>query len=94
MAKTIKDNKQIISGSRKGLGIFKTEKEKTTVGGVAKPYKYTRESIDTSGYSKGKSSYELKTQKGEGDKTGFTIKSNTSKQISKADVDSFIKNKK
>lgn len=85
---------ETIRGSRKGLGEFKTVKEKTTVGGIAKPYKYTRTSIDTAGYSKGKPTYDVKTQTGEGDKTGSTIKSNSSKKITKKEVPETLKSLK
>jgi hypothetical protein len=86
------EDKEIIKGSRQGLGVFKTEKEKTTVGGVVKPYKYTRTSIDTVGYSKGKPTYDLKTQTGEGDKvSGIKVKSNLSKKITRKEVPSILK---
>jgi hypothetical protein len=89
--KKAQDGREVIKGSRPGLGVFKTEKERTTVGGVAEPYKYKRESIDTSGYSKGKSSYELKTEKGEGDKTGFKATSSESKTVPRKEVSSTLK---
>ena len=41
---------EVVTGNRKKLGVFKTTKERTTVGGMAKPFKYTRESMDTVGY--------------------------------------------
>jgi len=85
--KKAQNGKEVIKGSRPGLGVFRTEKERTTVGGIAKPYKYKRESIDTTGYSKGKPSYELKTQEGEGDKvSGSKVTSNKSKKIGRAHV--------
>ena len=88
--KTVKkaqDGKEVIKGSRPGLGVFKTTKERTTVGGIAKPYKYKRESIDTTGYSKGKSSYQLKTEEGEGDKTGYSkVTSSKSKTVPRKKV--------
>ena len=83
-----------IRGTRPGLGVFKTIKERTTSGGVAEPYKYKRESIDTSGYSKGKSSFQLKTEEGEGDKTGSKSTSNKSKTISRKEVSSTLKSLK
>ena len=82
---------QVIKGSRPGLGVFKTKKERTTVGGIAEPYKYKRESIDTTGYSKGKSSYQLKTEEGEGDKTGSKATSSKSKNVSRKEVPSVLK---
>lgn len=84
--KKAQDGEEVIKGSRPGLGVFKTTKERTTAGGIAKPYKYKRESIDTTGYSKGKSSYQLKTEEGEGDKTGSKATSNKSKTVSRKDV--------
>jgi hypothetical protein len=84
-------NGEVIKGSRKGLGVFKTEKQRTTSGGTVDPYKYKRTSIDTTGYSKGKSSYDLKTQEGEGDKTGSKSTRNTSKKILRKDVPSTLK---
>jgi hypothetical protein len=87
--KTIKKaqgGEEVIKGSRPGLGVFKTTKERTTAGGITKPYKYKRESIDTTGYSKGKSSYQLKTEEGEGDKTGSKATSSKSKTVSRKDV--------
>jgi hypothetical protein len=89
--KKAQEGREVIKGSRPGLGVFKTEKERTTVGGVLKPYKYKRESVDTTGYSKGKSSYKLKTEEGEGDKTGSKATSNTSKTISRKQVPSTLK---
>ena len=85
---------EVIRGSRKGLGEFKTVKEKTTVGGVTKPYKYTRTSIDTTGYSKGKPQYDLKTQEGEGDLTGYRVKDNSSKKVLRKEVPSILKSMK
>jgi len=88
-------NPEVIKGSRPGIGVFKTVKEKTTVGGTVEPYKYTRTSIDTAGYSKGKEKFEVKTQTGQGDKvSGITIKSNKSKTISKNDVKNTLKSLK
>jgi hypothetical protein len=90
--KKAQNGKEVIKGSRPKIGTFRTEKERTTVGGIAKPYKYKRESIDTTGYSKGKSSYQLKTEEGEGDKTGFNkVKSNKSKTVSRKEVPSILK---
>jgi hypothetical protein len=89
--KKAQDGREVIKGSRPGIGVFRTEKERTTVGGVAKPYKYKRESIDTTGYSKGKSSYELKTEEGEGDKTGSKATSSKSKTVPRKEVSSTLK---
>ena len=63
--------KGTIKGSRPGIGVFKTEKKRTTVGGVAEPYEFKTTSIDTSGYSKGKPTYNIVTKIGTGDKTGL-----------------------
>lgn len=88
--KTIKKyqaGKQVTKGQRPGMGLFKTESERTTVGGVAEPYKFTRTSVDTTGYSKGKPSFEVKTAKGEGDKvTGPKVTSTTSRSVSRDSV--------
>jgi hypothetical protein len=90
--KKAQDGKEVIKGSRPGLGVFRTEKERTTVGGVAKPYKYKRTSVDTSGYSKGKPTYDVKTQTGEGDKvSGTKMKSASSKKILRKEVPSTLK---
>ena len=85
---------ETIRGSRPGLGEFKTVKERTTAGGIAEPYNYTRTSVDTTGYAKGKPTYDVKTQTGEGDKTGSSVKSNTSKQISRKEVSSTLESLK
>ena len=88
-------NGETITGSRKGLGVFKTTKERTSVGGVAGPYKYDRTSIDTTGYSKGKPSYQVKSESGESDKTGLTkVNKSTSKTVSRKQVPSVLKSLK
>ena len=87
-------DKEIIKASKPGLGVVRTEKERTTVGGIAKPFKYTRTSIDTAGYSKGKPQYDLKTQEGEGDLTGYRVKGNSSKKVSRKEVPSILKSMK
>jgi hypothetical protein len=87
-------DKEIIKASKPGLGVVRTEKERTTVGGVVKPFKYTRTSIDTAGYSKGKPQYDLKTQEGEGDLTGYKVKGNSSKKVSRKEVPSILKSMK
>jgi hypothetical protein len=89
--KKAEDDKKVIKGSRPKLGVFRTEKERTTRGGLLEPYKYSRQSLDTSGYSKGKSTYELKTEEGEGDKLRFKVKSNSSKTILRKEVPSTLK---
>lgn len=89
--KKAEDGKKVVKGSRPGLGVFRTEKERTTSGGLLKPYKYKRESIDTTGYSKGKPSFQLKTEEGEGDKTGAKATSNKSKTIPRKEVPSTLK---
>jgi hypothetical protein len=87
-------DKEVIKGSKAGLGVVRTEKERTTVGGIAKPFKYTRTSIDTAGYSKGKPQYDLKTQEGEGDLTGYRVKGNSSKKVSRKEIPSILKSMK
>jgi hypothetical protein len=81
---------ETIKGSRKGR-VFKTTKERTTSGGLLEPYKYKTESIDTTGYSKGRSNYKLKTEEGEGDKTGSKVKSSKSKSVSRKQVPGILK---
>lgn len=79
-----------ITGNRGGV-VFKTEKERTSAGGIVEPFKFKKTSIDTTGYSKGKSTYKLKTEEGEGDKTGSKITKSSSKTISRKDVPSTLK---
>jgi len=84
--------KGTIKGSRPGIGIFKTEKKRTTVGGVAKPYEFKTTSIDTTGYSKGKPTYKVVTKTGTGDKTGIGKVTNKSvKTITRDKVPSTLK---
>jgi hypothetical protein len=83
-----------IVGSRPNLGVFKTVKERTSAGGILEPYKYKIESLDTSGYSRGKSTYKLKTEQGEGDKIRSRSTSNKSKTISRKEVPSTLKSLK
>lgn len=85
------DDRTVITGKREGIGVFKTEKERTTVGGIAEPYKYKRTSIDTSGYSKGKPKYKVVTIEGEGDKTGSSVKTTSSKVIPRKEVPELLK---
>lgn len=85
-AKKINDGPKVITGSRPKLGVFKTVKERTTAGGITKPFKYTTQSMDTAGYSKGKSSYQLKTAKGEGDKTGSKVTSSKTTTVPRKKV--------
>ena len=83
---------QVIKGSRPKIGVFRTTKERTTSGGLFEPYKYKRESIDTTGFSKGRNKYEVKTVEGEGDKTGWAkVTSTKSKTITRKDVPSILK---
>lgn len=89
--KKAQTGKKVIKGSRPGIGVFKTTKERTTSGGLFEPYKYKTESIDTTGYSKGRSNYRLKTEEGEGDKTGSKVTKTTSKTISRKDVPATLK---
>jgi len=81
---------KVIKGTRKGLGVFKTEKERTSAGGLFEPYKYKTTSIDTAGYSKGKPTYKVKTEEGEGDKTGSRATLKSSKTISRKQVPSTL----
>jgi hypothetical protein len=96
MAKLKKaQNGETLTGSRKGLGVFKTTKERTTSGGIARPYKYDRTSIDTTGYSKGKPTYKVKTESGESDKTGLTkVNKSTSTTVSRKQVPSVLESLK
>lgn len=90
--KKAQGGEEVIRGSRPGLGVFKTEKKRTTVGGLAKPYEYKRTSVDTTGYSKGRPSYNVKTETGEGDKvSGSRVKSRSSKTVSRKDIPSVLK---
>lgn len=81
---------ETIKGSRKGR-VFKTTKERTTSGGLLEPYKYTTKSIDTAGYSKGKPTYELKSEEGEGDKTFSKSTSVKVKKVPRKQVPSILK---
>jgi hypothetical protein len=81
---------ETIKGSRKGR-VFKTTKERTTSGGLLEPYKYTTKSIDTTGYSKGKPTYELKSEEGEGDKTFSKSTSTKVKKVPRKQVPSILK---
>jgi hypothetical protein len=96
MAKLKKaQNGETLTGSRKGLGVFKTTKERTTSGGIARPYKYDRTSIDTAGYSKNKPTYQVKTESGESDKTGLTkVNKTTSTTVSRKQVPSVLESLK
>ena len=89
--KKAQDGRSVVKGTRKGLGAFRTEKERTSAGGVFEPYKYKRTSVDTTGYSKGRKNYQLKTEEGEGDKTGSKATSRSSKTISRKEVPSTLK---
>jgi hypothetical protein len=90
-----KEDPKFIKGSRKGMGVYKTVKEKTTVGGIAKPYKYTTTSIDTTGYSKGKPSYKVKSVSGTSDKTGVgKVSSKSITTIPRSKVKSVLKSLK
>lgn len=85
---------EVITGNRNGI-TFKTTKSRTTTGGIVKPYKYTKESIDTTGYSKGKAKYELKSEEGEGDKvSGIKVTKEEKKEILKKDVPTVLESLK
>ena len=95
MALSVMKKDEIITGNRKKLGVFKTTKERTTVGGLVKPYKYTRESMDTVGYSKGKPKYELKKEEGTGDKvSGTKVTKEEKKEVLRKDVPSVLESLK
>lgn len=83
--------KKVVTGSRPDGRVFKTEMQRTTVGGIAEPYKYSQQSIDTSGYSKGKPTYQLKSEEGEGDRTYHKATKSSSKTILRKDVPSTLK---
>lgn len=85
------DKPTTVRGSRPNLGVFKTTKERNTAGGLLEPYDFKTESIDTVGYAKGKSNFQLKTTLGEGDKSGYKIKSTNVKPVSRKDVPSVLK---
>jgi|LakMenEpi03Aug12_release.lakeMendotaPanAssembly.Ray.scaffolds.fasta_scaffold230560_4 hypothetical protein len=89
--KKAQGGEKVIKGSRPKMGIFRTTKERTTSGGLLEPFKYKTESIDTTGYSKGRANYKLKTEEGEGDKTGSKVKSSKSKTVSKKQVPGILK---
>jgi hypothetical protein len=89
--KKAKAGEKVIKGSRPKMGVFRTTKERTTSGGLLEPFKYKTESIDTTGYSKGRANYKLKTEEGEGDKTGSKVKSSKSKTVSKKQVPGILK---
>ena len=81
-----------LKGNRPGIGIFKTEKKRTTVGGLLEPYEYRTTSIDTSGYSKNKPTYKVVTTTGTNDKLGLNKITNKSvKTIARDKVLSTLK---
>jgi hypothetical protein len=83
---------QVIKGSRPNMGVFKTEKTRTTSGGLFEPYEFKTTSIDTTGYSKGKPSFTVVTKKGTGDKTSIGKVTNVSKKkIPRSQVPSTLK---
>ena len=90
---TVKKNgTTVVKGSRPNMGVFKTEMNRTTVGGLAKPYEFKTTSIDTTGYSKGKPSYTVVTKTGTGDKlTGSKATEVKKKTISRNQVPSTLK---
>lgn len=83
---------QVIKGSRPNMGVFRTEKTRTTAGGLVEPYKFKTTSIDTTGYSKGKPSFNVITKEGTGDKISTSKTTNVSKKkISRNEVPSTLK---
>jgi hypothetical protein len=91
VVKNNNSNTTIVKGSRPKIGVFKTEKSRTTNGGILEPYKYKTTSIDTTGYSKGKRSYNVVNTEGVGDKSGIKVTKKSSKTISKSQVPSTLK---
>ena len=83
-------NVNVNTGTRKNLGVFKFSHSPAANGGILKPFKYTRASIDTAGYAKGKPEYELKIQEGEGDAVSITPKKNMSKKVLRKEVPSIL----
>lgn len=83
---------QVIKGSRPDMGVFRTEITRTTAGGLVEPYKFKTTSIDTTGYSKGKPSFNVITKEGTGDKISTGKTTNVSKKkISRNKVPSILK---
>jgi DNA-directed RNA polymerase subunit H (RpoH/RPB5) len=90
--KVKKNGTTIVSGNRPNMGVFKTEKTRTTSGGLFEPYEFKTTSIDTTGYSKGKPSFTVVTKKGTGDKTSIGKVTNVSKKkIPRSQVSSTLK---
>lgn len=85
--------KKVVSGTRyPGMGNFKTVQTRTTNGGVAKSYEYTTQSMDTTGYAKGKQNFDLVTKKGTGDLLGSPkVESKSVKTVSRKDVPTTLK---
>ena len=85
--------KKVVKGKRyPGIGTFKTTTTRTTTGGVAKPYNYTTQSMDTTGYSKGKQTFDLVTKKGTGDQLGIPkVQSKSVKSVPRKDVPATLK---
>ena len=85
--------KKVVKGKRyPGIGTFKTTTNRTTTGGILKPYEYTTQSMDTTGYSKGKQNFELVTKKGTGDLLGVQkVNSKSVKPVSRKDVPATLK---
>lgn len=91
--KKAQEGEETIKGNRPGIGVFKTKITRPDFdNSLLKPYEYTRESIDTTGYSKGKEKYNLKTVTGEGDAMrGGKDKTVSNKTIYKKDVPNTLK---
>jgi hypothetical protein len=85
--------KKVVKGKRyPGIGTFKTTTTRTSNGGTLKPYEYTTQSMDTTGYSKGKQNFDLVTKKGTGDLTGGPkVESKSVKSVSRKNVPSTLK---
>jgi hypothetical protein len=66
-------SKKVNVSSRKGTE-SRFESTRTTNGGVFEPYSYKKTSMDTTGYSAGKKSFNVKTEYGYGDKTTGPVK--------------------
>lgn len=83
---------KIIKGTRPNMGVFRTEMNRTTSGGLFEPYEYKTTSIDTTGYSKGKPSFTVVAKKGTNDKIGLNkVTSVSKKTISRNEVPSTLK---
>lgn len=72
-------SKKVNVSSRKGTE-SRFESTRTTNGGAFEPYSYKKTSMDTTGYSSGKKSFNVKTEYGYGDKTTGPVKTGQSQK--------------